>query len=66
MKKTILLFALLIICADIYSVYFKQIGIQDGLSQISVLSIHQDELGRMWFATLEGISMFDGQQVHAF
>ncbi|MDR0574372.1 MAG: response regulator [Tannerella sp.] len=66
MRKTLLLSVLFIICINIYPVYFKHIGVQDGLSQISVLSIHQDELGRMWFATLEGISMFDGRRIHTF
>ena len=32
--------------------YFKHLGKTDGLSQISVISICQDELGRMWFGTL--------------
>lgn len=32
----------------------------DGLSQTSVMSIHQDKLGRMWFGTREGITLYDG------
>ena len=42
------------------NVYFKHLGKSDGLSQISVVSICQDELGRMWFGTLEGLSCYDG------
>jgi signal transduction histidine kinase/ligand-binding sensor domain-containing protein/DNA-binding response OmpR family regulator len=47
----------------IHPVYFKQIGIKDGLSQISVMSIYQDELGRMWFGTEEGLSIYDGKEI---
>ena len=44
----------------LYGYYFKNIGVKDGLSQPSILSIHQDELGRMWFGTLQGLSIYDG------
>lgn len=30
------------------------------------MSIFQDELGRMWFGTLEGVSMYDGEKTTAF
>ncbi|MEG0566694.1 MAG: two-component regulator propeller domain-containing protein, partial [Hungatella sp.] len=33
---------------------------QEGLSQLSVMAIHQDMLGRMWFGTEEGVSVYDG------
>ena len=36
---------------------------KEGLSQLSVMSIYQDELGRMWFGTEEGLSVFDGVHV---
>ena len=65
-KRLFILFIFLLSCIPVHPLYFKHIGMQDGLSQPSVLSIHQDELGRMWFATLEGISMFDGIQTTAF
>lgn len=32
----------------------------DGLSQTSIMSIHQDILGRMWFGTREGLTIYDG------
>lgn len=38
----------------------------DGLSQLSVLSMYQDRLGRMWFGTEEGINVYDGNSVQAF
>lgn len=47
----------------LYGYYFKNIGVKDGLSQPSILSIHQDELGRMWFGTLQGLSIYDGNEM---
>lgn len=46
--------------------YFKHIGMSNGLSQLSVLSIYQDSLGRMWFGTKEGIGVYDGNSILTF
>ena len=54
------------ISQNTFPVYFKHIGVKDGLSQTSVMSIYQDELGRMWFGTEEGISLYDGKKLTAF
>lgn len=48
------------------NIYFKHLGKSDGLSQISVVSICQDELGRMWFGTLEGLSCYDGNRMNVY
>lgn len=48
------------------AVYMKHLGMSDGLSQVSVMSIYQDELGRMWFGTREGISIYDGERMRIF
>ena len=34
---------------------------KEGLSNNSVLSIHQDQFGNMWFGTLDGLNRFDGE-----
>lgn len=47
-------------------VYFRHLGKSDGLSQISVISIGQDELGRMWFGTLEGLNCYDGYAIKVY
>ncbi len=39
---------------------FKNISINEGLSQSSVVDIAQDNLGFMWFATQDGLNRFDG------
>lgn len=66
MRKTIILLILLCLFVDAYPIYFKHIGMQDGLSQLSVMSIYQDKLGRMWFGTEEGLSIYNGVQTIAY
>lgn len=44
---------------------FRQLSMSDGLSQLSVLCIYQDRLGRMWFGTEEGLNVYDGNNVVA-
>ena len=63
MRKSIILFIFLHTLSYAFPIYFKHIGMKEGLSQLSVMSIYQDELGRMWFGTEEGLSVFDGVHV---
>lgn len=66
-KRKILLYVLLFVSITLRgNVYFKHLGKTDGLSQISVISICQDELGRMWFGTLEGLSCYDGNSMTVY
>lgn len=39
---------------------FVHIGLNDGLSQSTVVDITQDKQGNMWFATHNGLNKFDG------
>ncbi len=63
----VLLFFTLLACA--FSAYgtedinFSKIGIEQGLSQLSVMTIFQDELGNMWFGTREGLNIFNGTRM---
>lgn len=61
--KSCFIFLLLIIGTCAYGQYFKKIGMNDGLSNLSVMSICQDTLGRMWFGTNEGINIYDGAKI---
>lgn len=61
--KSCFLFLLLLIGTCAYGQYFKKIGMNDGLSNLSVMSICQDTLGRMWFGTNEGINIYDGAKI---
>mgnify|MGYP001209330461 CR=1 FL=1 len=47
-------------------IFFSKIGIEHGLSQLSVVSIYQDELGALWFGTREGINKYDGNDIEEF
>lgn len=66
MRKIVLLTFLLCTIQNTFAIYFKHLGMREGLSQVSVMSIYQDELGRMWFGSMEGLSMYDGENVQAF
>ena len=61
--KSCFLFLLLFIGTCAYGQYFKKIGMNDGLSNLSVMSICQDTLGRMWFGSNEGINIYDGAKI---
>lgn len=41
---------------------FRRYSIENGLSQLTVLSIIQDKRGFMWFATQDGLNRFDGNE----
>jgi ligand-binding sensor domain-containing protein/signal transduction histidine kinase len=43
-----------------HSLSFKRLGIEDGLSQGTVLAILQDHEGFLWFATQDGLNRYDG------
>lgn len=65
MKKTtriLLIIIALFFSLNTYSqkLYFKHLGINDGLSQICIPSIYQDEYGVMWIGTIEGINRYNG------
>lgn len=67
--KKILLVAsllLLLISARANTAYFKHLNVQDGLSQINILSIYQDETGALWFGSFEGINRYNGKTFTVF
>lgn len=44
------------------SFYFSNLGLKDGLSQLSVMRIYQDTKGYMWFGTRNGLNRYDGNR----
>lgn len=68
LKKILLLasFLLLSIFSKADTAYFTHLGVQDGLSQINILSIYQDEMGALWFGTFEGLNRYNGQTFSVF
>jgi signal transduction histidine kinase/ligand-binding sensor domain-containing protein/DNA-binding response OmpR family regulator len=41
---------------------FKHISTSEGLSQSSVIAIHQDKLGQLWLGTRDGLNKYDGHK----
>lgn len=60
------LFVSFLLTTALYAEYFKHIGLSEGITQPSVMAIYQDQLGRMWFGTREGINLYDGNQMKVF
>ncbi|MFC4672204.1 hybrid sensor histidine kinase/response regulator transcription factor [Dysgonomonas termitidis] len=48
------------------NIYFNHLGSTQGLPQINVMSIYQDETGAMWFGTVEGICRYNGNAIQIF
>lgn len=42
------------------AIWFERISTSDGLPQATVYTIHQDNLGFMWFGTADGLARYDG------
>ncbi|WP_455587125.1 hybrid sensor histidine kinase/response regulator transcription factor [Bacteroides sp.] len=64
MKNLILLSLAVFLSLQLHSqnYYVKQLGIEQGLSNNSVVNITQDKDGFLWFATEEGLNKFDGNR----
>ncbi|MEO6522008.1 MAG: two-component regulator propeller domain-containing protein [Mucilaginibacter sp.] len=49
-----------------YGQSVSYIGIENGLSNNTVTSIHKDKFGLMWFGTLDGLNRYDGYSFKVF
>lgn len=45
-----------------FKYHFKNFSSSNGLSQNSVITMHQDNLGQMWFGTRDGLNKYDGSK----
>lgn len=48
------------------NISFRQLSIEEGLSQSTILSIASDEHGFMWFGTLDGLNKYDGYDITVY
>lgn len=63
-----LLALLLLASGSVAAIQTKTINysVEDGLSQSTVISITQDDLGQMWFGTRNGLNLFNGYEFEIF
>ena len=59
-------FCCLLSAAPATDIHFRHLGIEDGLSQSSVLSLAQDGCGNVWLGTQSGLNCFDGSRFKVF
>ena len=70
--RTVLLFIFICIAAHTGlsnvddSIRFNRISYNEGLSQNSVFSIHQDHQGFIWFGTLGGLNKYNGYELEVY
>lgn len=69
-RKYILTIALLVVFIDGFcqtsKIQLKNFSTFNGLSQSSVIAIHQDTFGQMWFGTRDGLNKYDGTNFTVF
>lgn len=52
--------------AQTQGIRFQRIGLEDGLSNMSVDALHQDRFGFIWVGTWDGVSRYDGKSFEVF
>ncbi len=68
MKKAVVVFTLLLGVFSSFGqdVYFDHLDLKDGLSQISVTALEQDNLGTIWIGTRDGLNRYNGYEIDVF
>ena len=61
----ILLLSFLSFAMSVRAEFFRTLDMADGLVNFSVHDIYQDNLGRMWFGTPDGISIYNGYSMES-
>lgn len=64
--KNIIVFLFLLFSIQIQATHFRKLGPKDGLVHPAVYTISQDSIGRIWFGTAEGLSIYDGNRVISY
>jgi signal transduction histidine kinase/ligand-binding sensor domain-containing protein/CheY-like chemotaxis protein len=63
---TVLMLAAPLLAMPELPVKFQRLMLADGLSQSSILSMHQDSRGFVWLGTQDGLNRYDGRQIVTF
>jgi ligand-binding sensor domain-containing protein len=63
---SVMLIIVFCFCPSLAQVKFDHLSIREGISNNSVRDIKQDETGFLWFATLNGVTRFDGNGFRYF
>lgn len=67
LQKILYVLVLMTICMEVYAGrLFHSISIKNGLSDVYVSSIVQDDEGYMWIATSNGLNRFDGYRFRKY
>ncbi|MGZ2369553.1 hybrid sensor histidine kinase/response regulator transcription factor [Ancylomarina sp. YFZ004] len=68
MKKILILFIFLleVLVCQAQDIYFDHLDLKNGLSQISVTALEQDNLGTMWIGTRDGLNRYNGYEIDVF
>jgi len=70
MKNIMVIFFLFLSFAKIFAnddrYFFENIGLNEGLSNSTVISIIQDKDGLIWFATFDGLNKYDGYSIKVY
>ena len=70
MKNLLFLFLFIFVSVSVFpqsnTYRLKNITTVNGLSQSSVIAIHQDLQGQMWFGTRDGLNKFDGSNITVY
>jgi len=68
MFRTLALIAIILplFCSAQNSNRWRNIGIEDGLSNLSINDLVQDSIGYFWLATNEGLNRYDGEFISKF
>jgi signal transduction histidine kinase/ligand-binding sensor domain-containing protein/DNA-binding response OmpR family regulator len=64
--SAVLLLASWCLAADIQKLQFDRIGIEEGLSQGSVITLMFDDQGWLWVGTEDGVNRYDGYNFRIF
>lgn len=61
-RRLLYILSLFLACPSLWAgdLFFRHIGMADGLPQMTVNDICRDELGAMWFATRQGLAHYTG------